>query len=186
MRILGVTASGFFGGGDFELISTTILPSAQSSVVFSDLGDYSSTYKHLQIRYTTRTTRSAASVDNLGVRFNGVTSASYSHHRLLADGSTVASYNGANATYMLGDNTTATTAPAGVFSSGIIDILDPYSTTKNKTIRILCGQALSGGNIVELVSGAFYSTDSLTSVQIFGLTGNLETGTRMSLYGIKG
>jgi hypothetical protein len=73
-----------------------------------------------------------------------------------------------------------------VFSAGIIDILDPYSTTKNKTIRILCGQALSGANIVELVSGAFYSTDSLTSVQIFGLTGNLVAGTRMSLYGVRG
>jgi hypothetical protein len=183
---LGILSAAGAGGvgGSYELIQTQLLGSAQSDITFSSLATYASTYKHLQIRYTTRSTRTAT-VDNLGVRFNGVTSASYSHHRLLADGSTVASYNGANATYMLGDNTTASTAPASVFSSGIIDIVDPYSTSKNKTMRILCGQALSGANIAELVSGAFYSTDSLTSVQIYALNGNLAANTRMSIYGIR-
>jgi hypothetical protein len=183
---LGFLASS--GGGvetDYELIETYVLGSAQANVTFSSLGTYSSTYKHLQIRYVTRSTRAAVN-DNLAVRLNGVTSASYSHHRLYGDGSTVASYAGSSASYMLGDSTTANTATSGAFSAGIIDILDAYSTTKNKTIRILCGHALSGGNAIELVSGALYSTNAVSSAEIYALTGNLAANTRMSIYGIKG
>jgi hypothetical protein len=182
---LGILAASGGVAGSYDLLETTILGTASSEVLFSSLATYASDYKHLQVRYTTRSTR-AATADNLGVRFNGITTASYSHHRIYGDGSTVASYNGANATYMLGDSTIGNTATANVFSAGVIDILDAYSTTKNKTIRILCGHALSGHNAIELVSGAFYNTASLTSFSLFALTGNVVAGTRVSLYGIKG
>jgi hypothetical protein len=79
MRILGVTASGFDTGA-YELISTTILGSAQSSVVF-DVSSYTSTYKHLQIRVVTRTDR-GANEDILGIRFNGDTGSNYITHLL--------------------------------------------------------------------------------------------------------
>ena len=178
------SAAGVEVAGDYELIETTILDTASSEVLFSSLATYASDYKHLQIRYTARSTRTGDG-DNLGVRFNGVTTSSYSHHRLFAQSGTVSSFSGATQTYMLGDAVPSSTSAANSFTGGVIDILDPYSTTKNKTIRILCGYAQSNG-IVELVSGAFYNTASLTSVSVFALTGNLVAGTRMSLYGIRG
>jgi hypothetical protein len=59
---LGIlSAAGAGGGGplasDYELISTQILTSPQSSITFSSLGTYSSTYKHLQVRAVARSTR---------------------------------------------------------------------------------------------------------------------------------
>jgi hypothetical protein len=183
----GVLSAAGAGGvaGDYELIETTILGSASSEVLFSSLATYASDYKHLQIRYTARSTR-AAVADNLGVRFNGVTTTSYSHHRLYGNGTNVQSFAGTSATFMLGDGTTGNTSTASAFSAGVIDILDSYSTTKNKTIRILSGYTVSGDHAIELTSGAFYNTAALTSVSVFALTGNLVAGTRMSLYGIKG
>jgi hypothetical protein len=183
---LGFLASS--GGGvdsSYELIQTYILGSSAADITFSSLATYSSSYKHLQIRYVTRSTR-AAGADNLAVRLNGVTGGSYSHHRLYGDGSSVASYAGSSATYILGDSTTGNTATSGAFSAGVIDILDAYSSTKNKTVRILCGHSVSGAQAIELVSGGFYSTDSITSAQIYALTGSLAANTRMSIYGIKG
>jgi hypothetical protein len=86
---------------------------------------------------------------------------------------------------MLGDSTPGNTATTGAFSGGVIDILDAYSTTKNKTMRIFCGHAVSGANAIELVSGAFYNTAALASTEIYALTGNLLAGSRFSLYGVK-
>jgi hypothetical protein len=185
---LGILSAAGAGGevsvlSDYELITSTILGSSQSSVTF-DVSTYGSAYKHLQIRYTARSTR-AAVADNLAVRFNGVTTDSYSHHRLLTEGSTVNSYSGSSAGYMLGDSTVGNTATTGAFSAGVIDILDPYSTSKNTTIRIFCGHAVSSANAIELVSGAFYNTAALTSTEIYALTGNLLAGSRFSIYGVK-
>jgi hypothetical protein len=39
---------------------------------------------------------------------------------------------------------------------------------------------------VQLQSGLFNNTAAITSMTIFGNTGNLVAGTRFSLYGIKG
>jgi hypothetical protein len=50
---LGILSAAGAGGGvagDYELISSEILGTTAASVTFSSLGDYSSTYKHLQIR----------------------------------------------------------------------------------------------------------------------------------------
>jgi hypothetical protein len=173
-----------FVPGSFELITTTVLNSAQSSIVF-DVSPYNSTYKHLQIRYTARSSRSATA-DNLGVRFNGITTNSYSHHRLTGDGSNAVPYTATSTNTMLGDGTTAANATANAFSAGVIDILDPYSTTKNKVIKVFSGYTVSGDSFVEIVGGAFYSTDPLESVEIVALSANLVAGTRMSIYGIKG
>ena len=77
-------------------------------------------------------------------------------------------------------------AAADVFGSGVIDILDAYSTTKNKTIRSLNG--LSGGEVaIRLSSGTWRNTNAVTSITLFDGDGaNLVTGSRFSIYGIRG
>jgi hypothetical protein len=179
----GVLSAAGAGGvaGDYELISTEILTSSQSSITFSNLGDYSSTYKHLQLRATARSARTV-NQDTLNLRLNGVTTSVYSRHRLLGTGSSVISDAFVNQDSMGGGIIAAgASATANAFSAIVMDILDPYSTTKNTTLRIL-----SGFSEIGLASGLFNSTASLTQIQIFSTSGDLLTGTRMSLYGIKG
>jgi hypothetical protein len=74
---------------------------------------------------------------------------------------------------------------ANIFGAAVVDILDPFSTTKNTTVRTLLGQT-SSTNRVALSSGAFYSTAAITSVTLFPETESILAGSRFSLYGIRG
>ena len=182
----GVLSAAGAGGvaGDYELISSEILGSSQASIVFSNLGDYSSTYKHLQIRTVGRTDRGSGAVaDTALVRINGDTGSNYSRHFLLGDGSSVSSGAGVSQTSMFGPRFTASGATANAFGAGVIDILDPYSTTKNTTIRSLNGISI----LIYLTSGSFLSTAAVSSVTLLPQVGsNFVSGSRFSLYGIKG
>jgi hypothetical protein len=171
--------------GDYELIESAILTSNESSVTFSNLGTYSSTYKHLQIRYVGRTNRSAND-DTLALIVNGDTGNNYSRHGLTANGSSVSSDASTSRSNTLGIPTFGSTGTSNAFSAAVIDILDPYSTTKNTTLRGLGG--LSGNvNAIFFRSGLYINTASISSVTIFSdTTNNLLAGSRFSIYGIKG
>ena len=178
-------------GNDFshyELISTTVLGTATSSVTFSSLGDYSATYRHLQIRYVARTSRTET-IDQLRLRINGNTSSSYASHRLISNpsGGNVQSSAFINETSIDLSLITGNTATSNVFSSGVVDLLDAYSSSKNKTTRTLAGTNGADFHRVMLFSGLFNNTGSVTSLQLLPLTGpNFVIGSRFSLYGIKG
>jgi hypothetical protein len=176
---LGILASSGAVAGAYELIETEILGTAQASVVFSGLGAYSSTYKHLQIRMVTRS--SAASNSQPALQINGVSSTAYSEHQLDGNGTTVSSF-GAGSTTRIPFGIPAQSGDASsAFTAYIVDILDAYSTTKNKTIRVL-----KTNPRVSLHSGAWFNTASVTSLDVFMEFGNHITGSRFSLYGIRG
>jgi len=179
LGLLGASLDAF----SFELIATTVLPSAQSSVVF-DVSSFASTYKHLQIRAVmTTTTNSNAPY----LRMNGDTGSKYSWHSLVGNSSFVASQNVVSQPWInVGGawwGIPTGTAP----SVSIIDILDFSSTTKNKTIRALSGQAIASANSVALFSGAWQNTSAITSLTIplSGAT-QFSAGSRFSIYGIRG
>jgi hypothetical protein len=165
---------------DYELISSTILGSAASDVTFASLGTYSSTYKHLQIRATARMT--TGSVFGIYSQLNGDTGANYSHHLLFGNGSTVTSAASTLNTFALTGLSAASTSDSNVFSSTVIDLLDPYAA-KNKTFRTLSGVVSTG---IHLHSGIWVNTASLTSWKLYPQSGNWAIGSRFSLYGIKG
>jgi hypothetical protein len=178
------------GGGepvalsDYELISTTVLGSAASSVTFSSLGDYSSSYKHLQIRWTYRGTTDGL-FDSVSIRFNGDTTSSYSSHRIFGGSSgTVTSDASTSVNNISISSQMGGGAVSGAFSAAIVDILDPYSTTKNTTIRGLAGR-LPGASeqFVSFHSGLYFKTNSITSVTLSSAIG---AGSRFSIYGIRG
>jgi hypothetical protein len=76
---------------------------------------------------------------------------------------------------------------ANIFTAGVCDILDPFETTKNKTIRALHGVAGSGSPGVFLGSGFRNNTAAVTSISLFPDSGqSFVTGTRFSIYGLKG
>jgi hypothetical protein len=181
---LGILSAAGAGGADlgsYDLLETQILGSATSEIVFSSLATYASTYKHLQIRFSARSSSGAI---NLRMRINGNTGSNYAWHFLEGNGSSVGSGSGATQTQMsLG--VVATTA--NQFSPGVIDILDSYSTTKNKTVRSLQGAQSGGSSWIGLHSGLYNSTDSITSVTLIaGPSDTWTSASRFSLYGIKG
>jgi hypothetical protein len=172
-------------GSDYELIETQILGSAVASVTFSNLDTYASIYEHLQIRAVAKTNFAGSWADGLQVRLNSDTAANYSAHNLIGDGSAVSSSSSVSATSM-GLTLIAGNATSTIFGPIVIDIVDAYSTTKNKTIRSLQG-VYSAGFQVRLVSGSWRNTASITTIGMTSLnSSNFLTGSRFSLYGIKG
>ena len=182
---LGILASSGAGaGGDYELIATAN-PNNVTFFEFTNLGVHSSTYRHLQIRFTARG-NPAQPTANLDLRFNANTTG-YARHELFGSGSTASSsattgQNRANIGIVTGAN-----AQANVFAAGVIDIHDAYSTTKNKTIRSLVGNPnIESGGRVYLSSGLWANTASVTSITLQLDPAAFVSGSRFSLYGIKG
>jgi hypothetical protein len=179
---LGILAvSGVMELGSYDLLATTILTSATSSVTFSSLGDYAADYQHLQIRYTARSTTSDFDdIVQLNLNATGV-GTSQRNHELRGDGSVVASAD-QTALFRFG-YVSAANATANIFGAGVIDVLDPYSTTKNKTFRNLSGS--TNPNYITLSSLLWANTASITSIGVVCRLGSFVTGSRFSLYGIK-
>jgi hypothetical protein len=168
---------------DYELIESVILTGAQATVTFSNLGNYASNYRHLQIRGSYRNNNGGTGIEAGTIRFNGDTGANYSWHELW------------EGTPQSGINQTGirlqTMARNGVdnhFASGVFDILEPYNTTKNTSTRALAGHFLNSGTgstFFGLSSGSWRNTASITSISL-NTASSFITGSRFSIYGIKG
>jgi hypothetical protein len=70
------------------------------------------------------------------MRFNGVSTSIYDGHWLTGNGSSVSSGSILNEPYMYLQRATNSTSTANSFAAFVIDYLDAYSTTKNKTTSI--------------------------------------------------
>ena len=162
----------------FHHLETIRLASPAAAVTFSNLGQYSD-YQHLQIRLVGRASRSGATTDPLIVKLN--TAAQTHAHVIYGNGSTIGTGPIASQ-YSLLDAITGANAASNAFGACVVDIIDPFETTKNKTMR-----ALHGANLVVGLSSVFWnSTAAVSSVEFttFSTTSFL-AGSRFSLYGIK-
>lgn len=174
--------------GSFDLLETTVLTSAESSVEFINLGTkYAAEYQHLQIRLAARCI-GADNLGEIGLRFNGETGSFYNSHLLFGTGgSVISAANLAETSIHAADVATSNTST--MFGAGVVDILDPFETTKFTTTRALSGMFITANNFrhfIALNSGLFRSTDAATSITLFHRGGfNLAIGSRFSLYGIK-
>jgi len=165
----GVSAA----AGSFDLLETQVLTGSQASVTFSSLSTYASTYQHLQIRAVARTTQ-AANHGLVYLDFNG--GAGTIGHYLLGDGSSVSSDDSdSRAGFVTGAN-----FAANGFGAIVLDILDPFETTKNKTARSLSGPGLG----IYMASALWASTSAVTSLTLRS-TANFVQYSRFSLYGIR-
>lgn len=178
---LGILASAGGVAGSFDLLESQMLTSPQASITFSNLNtSYASNYKHLQIRMVARASRPSSTTDPVIMKLNGNTQTRA--HVLYANGSSVNSYSEATA-YSLWDAITGTTAATDAFGTVVIDILDAFETTKNKTVRVL-----TAANTVVTLGSVFWDSTATTSsinLSAFSAT-NFLSGSRFSLYGIKG
>jgi hypothetical protein len=187
VRVSGVWKDFFSpsAAGAFELIETVNLTSTQTDLTFSNLGTYNTTYKHLQIRGTVRSNRGDDN-SNLGLRFNADTGSNYTYHTLQTLSGSFDFARGTNQTSItFGYTVAGNTTNSNHFGAYVIDLLDVYNTNKFKTTRAFSGQP-SGRNFISLASGVWRSTSSVTSITLLDLNGSMVSGTRWSLYGIKG
>jgi hypothetical protein len=125
------------------------------------------------------------------LRFNSITgSGNYYMHNLTGNGSNVASggyslTSGIDVSYY-----PSAPAPSQVYAGAIVDILDPFNNTKNTTVKSLSGvhtggTSLGNDNVIQLLSGLFISTASVTDLALVADASNFVIGSRFSLYGIR-
>jgi hypothetical protein len=181
----------------FDLLETTTLGTDAASVTFASLNSYAADYKHLQIRYVGRTQRATYANDGVEIYLNSddTSDSNYNAHSLYGGGtegqeSGVISDNGFR--YKFGVFTTSADT-SGNFAAGTIDILDPFSSTKNTTLRIFYGffeqvAAISAysASRIGLASQLWNNTSPISNISIQTSSANdLAAGSRFSLYGVK-
>ncbi len=165
------------------LITSTLLDANTPSLTF-DVSSFAGVYKHLQIVIAARTDR-ALHVDSAMIQFNADTGTNYRAHYLIGNGTTVISAADAQGDRIYAARISGNNAGTSVFGTGICDILDPYSSTKNTTTRALAGYTSGSGSEVYLFSGLWMNTAAINSIRIFPNIGsNFVAGSRFSLYGV--
>ena len=182
MQILAAPFAGI--AGDYQSIETvTVGAGGAATITFSSIP---ATYKHLQVRYMSRSANAAAT-DVLSWRFNSDTASNYSRHFLFGEGASVNSGAATSDTRMTTDGTTGATATAGIFGVGVVDILDYADTNKYKTLRALSVDDRNGAGLVVLNSGNWRSTSAVSTITIItNSTANFAQYSQFALYGIKG
>jgi hypothetical protein len=186
LSALGIFSAAGAGGfpDAYELIQTQIVSgSSTASVTFSNLGDYFSTYKHLQLRVVARDTATGFSDSFMKLTFNGATTNLTSHY-LSGNGSTVSSAFENTGSAINFGSISAANATANIFGAAIVDILDPFSTTKNTTTRCFDGLVASF-TYSNIRSGLWNNTAAVTSINVATGRANFVAGSRLSLYGVK-
>jgi hypothetical protein len=190
LGVLAVAGAGAApsGPGAYELLETQVLTGTQATITFSNLiSSYSSTYQHLQIRMVTRGNRSGAEDSNVYIQFNSSAGTNYNSHYLRGNGSateSVAYTSSNNAGIFLSQANTGATQTANSFAVSIVDILDPFETSKFTTVRTLAG--MTGAlNRIFLHSGAWRVTDAVDTITIDDTLGDFTQYSRFSLYGMR-
>lgn len=181
----GLLAASGAGAAGMELIATATGTGSSTSITLSSIP---ATYKHLHVRITGVLTGNFGSA--LRLTMNSVTTGNlYSEHQLYSYSSSVYANNNSSSNFIqiAGRGIGMTTYP----SVGYIDIVDYANTTKNKTVSSSFGTVYNSSGTSEsaITSGTLYSTSAITSLTFSSAAGGTAyfgTGTRISVYGIKG
>jgi hypothetical protein len=171
-------SGGGAGGTDFDLLETTVLASAVSSVTFTSLSSYTD-YKHLQVRAVIGGT-SGTGAQNLAMEIND--SPFNTSHWLMGNGSSVVSGKSVDSNVIRMNQIVPT--GSGEFGAAVIDILDFNNANKRGTIRGLGGHSAST-NRITLGSGFEYLSASAINKIVFKSNENFSIATRFSIYGVK-
>lgn len=156
-----------------------------ASVTFDNLGQYAGVYKHLQIVWVARSTDlDTGGGSDFLIQFNNNTGSNYSAHRLDGSGSSVVSTAQTSQTSMRLGFVIRDGRTANSYSAGVTDILDPFSASKNTTVRNLDGYTADGAQQIRLSSGLFFQTSAINTIKLFQDSFSFKTGSRFSLYGV--
>jgi hypothetical protein len=166
----------------FHHLETVRLGGAAASVSFTNLSRYAD-YQHLQIRSISKSNRSAET-EALALTFNGDSNANYAFHVVNTFAGSTGSSGSSSTTRIEVGSCGAN--EAGRFFPAYLDILDAFSTDKNKTIKFIGGSQLPTFPNIAFTSGLWMSTAAISTITLQPIIGTtLLPGSRFSLYGIK-
>jgi hypothetical protein len=182
----GLSIASAAGSNSYYQIATVQPSTSVSSYTFNSIPG---TYDHLQFRIFAKDSRSPV-YSSLSLRFNGDSASNYSNAFPEIDKRVGAPW--------LYSGTSVTEAPlfqipgassSTYYGSGISTIFNYTATDRHKNLTSLGGYTASGDGSYEgfcvQSTAQWRNTSAVTSITIFA-SANFQTGTRFSLYGIKG
>ena len=158
----------------YEPIATTTIGTAQANYTFSSI---SGAYTDLVLVTNVK----AVTSSELRIQLNSDTTTNYSYTYLSGNGTAASSSRGTSASRIpLNSTADASTTFA---QTTISQIMNYANTTTYKTVITRASNANNG---VDAVVGVWRATPAaITSITVFLATGNLDTGSTFTLYGIK-
>lgn len=165
----------------YELIGTIYGNGTSSVIQFTNIPQ---DYKHLQIRMVSRVTGATGNFSVFG-RYNDVSTTNQTYHVLYGTGSAASNASeGFAYDYQYTLNSVGSTATAGMYAVGTLDIADYSSSVKFKTSRAIHGNTSSP--LIQYVSSLWRSTDPVTKITLgTGTNGAWTSESRFSLYGLR-
>ena len=158
-------------------IASQTLSSAAASVTFSGIPQ---NYTDLVLVMNAKGTGFTGSGTYPYVRYNSDSGTNYSRTYLSGNGSSASSGRGTseNLQYLVGG-----TYIDGTFAYNSITHFMNYSNTT--TYKTMLSRANNSGVQVDALVGLWRSTSAITSMIIYSSSGNFDTGSTFTLYGIK-
>lgn len=161
----------------YDLIASQTLASSAASITFSSIAG---TYTDLRIVLVS--TQSVSTL--LLMQFNSDTSTNYSSTFIYGDGTTASVSNVINVARIALTGNGATSGSTTVPNFNAVDIFS-YAGSTYKTILTRDSLDLNGTGETLSQVGLWRSTSAITSIKLYPNSGNLNTGTTATLYGIK-
>jgi hypothetical protein len=180
-------SAGAVPSSEYLIETIEVTGTVTTGVVFENLAQYAGIYRHLKVVLVARSGTGSGSAADM--RINNNSGDNYTTHFLIGNGSSVSS----SASVTIGTGTRAIVDIFNISPSGSngwhaaeIDILDAFSTTKNKVVRKYGGRLANDQSItlVELISGCYRSLDVVSSISLYSRGTTLSAGSRFSLYGV--
>lgn len=144
------------------------------------------TYNSLVIKGLVRSA-TAATADNLGVRFNNDSGTNYQYQQLTATGSSVTTANGSGQSKILSaNNVIGNSATANYATAVEIWVPEYASTTFFKSCIVTFGGGTTTAAFAAGVDGTWSSTSAITRVDVAtnAMAGNFLAGSTLTLYGV--
>lgn len=175
-----VTGGGGAGAGAIEKIAENT-PTGTGTTSFSSLGSYT----HLRLIYSVRGTQ-VATTSAMSLTFNSDGSSIYDRQQDFTHNATQSAAESLAQT-SIGLTVSAASAAAGNVGMGVIEIINYRDTNLHKSGLLTYGYKSSNasdgfGNLQ--VAWQYRSTSAITSITLALGSGNFDTGSKLSLYGI--
>lgn len=173
----------------YDHLETVTVSGAPTSVLFENVDTYAGTYKHLEVRFSARSSRAGNSADALWLRLGtgGTvdTGSNYSTHYLRANSATLQG-SGVSATdaINLNNNAGASTFTSNAWTIGVLQIMDAFNANKYPVVQCFTGQTGNEPSLY-LSSGSWRNTGTISDILFTHQVSSPAIGSRYSLYGVK-
>lgn len=167
----------------YNLIASNTLSAPAATVTFSAIPN---TYTDLLLKYSARGDNGGIDYDAAYLRFNGVTSASYSNTNLFVNNATVFANRGTGTTIEGLMDTNGSTTTANTFSNTEIYIPSYTSATLKPISRMGAVETNASNRYLGIQAGLFNNSTTISSL-LLGIvySSNFVAGSTFWLYGIK-